>query len=85
MIHPSYDDDTDTRQTTSRPNIERLGYRKNNSYHSYNTRSSSNFHLNKIRLNITKKSIFCKGPQLWNNIPQDIISSPSINVFKKEI
>ena len=55
----------------------------NNSIHNYMTRTASNFHLPQIRTNVSKNSIFFRGPILWNNIPINIKNSPSLNSFKK--
>ena len=55
----------------------------NSNVHCHNTRNSVNYHLPKIRTNISKNSIFFKGPVLWNQIPPDLKNSPSLNCFKQ--
>ena len=55
----------------------------NSTVHNYETRSANNYRLPLIRTNAFQKSIFFKGPKIWNEIPNDIKSSLSLNVFKK--
>ena len=55
----------------------------NDTVHNYQTRNSNNFHLPHMRLSVSQKSIFFQGPKLWNDLPLDIKTSPSINVFKR--
>ena len=47
-----------------------------------NTRSSTKFHIPLIRTNASKLCIFYKGQTIWNNLNNNIISSPSLNTFK---
>ena len=56
----------------------------NNSFHEYNTRSATNFHLPKIRTNVAKNSIYFKGPIVWNNIPTHLKNKPSSKSFKTQ-
>jgi len=56
----------------------------NNSLHNYQTRNALNFHFPIIRTTSFKKSIFVLGPVVWNNIPNNIRESPSINIFKRK-
>ena len=50
--------------------------------HNYNTRNAKNFHLPKIRTNVSRNSIFYKGPVVWNSIHNSIKDKPTLNSFK---
>ena len=54
--------------------------------HSYNTRSSasSNFFINKSRLEIKRKSFSRVGARLWNELPTKLRKQPQTK-FKKKI
>ena len=54
------------------------------SVHNHSTRfaSADNLSVLKPRTNYLKRSISCKGVQLWNNLPCDIKNSNIIHVFK---
>lgn len=51
--------------------------------HDYNTRNPLDYNLPLARTNISMNSIFYKGPKIWNDLPLNIKSSPSLNVFKR--
>ena len=51
--------------------------------HSYETRNAGNFHFPKIRTNVSKNTVYFKGPVLWKNIPINIKNSTSLNIFKR--
>ena len=55
----------------------------NKSVHNYQTRSVENYHIPRVRLTACEKSIFFQGPKIWNDIPHEIKTSPSLNVFKR--
>ena len=55
----------------------------NASIHDYNTRQSSHFHTLQIKTNVSKLSIFYKGPMIWNALPPNVKESSSLNTFKK--
>lgn len=40
--------------------------------HSYQTRQQTYLRPFKHRLNVTKQSLLCKGPEVWNTLPEDI-------------
>ena len=44
----------------------------NDNIDSYNTRSSSNIHINCNRTNYGKFSIKYQGAKVWNNLPADL-------------
>ena len=58
-------------------------FRLNKSIHEHNTRSANNFHLPHVRTSLHKKSLFFIGPQIWNQLPERIRISQSLDVFKR--
>ena len=56
----------------------------NQDVHDYNTRSSTNYHLPLVKSNVSKDSLFYKGPIIWNRIENEIRNSPSVNSFKRK-
>ena len=57
-------------------------FRFNNSVHSYSTRISGNFHLTNPKLSITHKSVRHSGPDVWNDLPDNIKSCSTIYSLK---
>ena len=55
----------------------------NDSFHSYQTRNAMNYHIPKARTSVFQKSIFFNGPKIWNDLPEMIKNSPSLNLFKR--
>ena len=55
----------------------------NSSVHHHNTRNSDNYHLPQVRTNISKNTIFFKGPILWNYLPSSVKNTPTLNSFKR--
>ena len=49
----------------------------------YNTRNMKDLHVQKLKLEYTKKSVSYTGPKAWNSIPQLIRDTESIVRFKK--
>ena len=58
---------------------------KNSLIHSYGTRQASYYHTPQVRTNISKNSIFFRGPEIWNNLDISIRESPSLNTFKRRL
>ena len=54
----------------------------NKSVHSYNTRSAANIHIEFWKTNDGKYSIGFKGAIVWNNLPSNIRSISSYNIFR---
>ena len=50
----------------------------------YNTRNRSDLHVQKLKLEYTKRGFLYTGPIAWNNIPQSIRDTDSIVRFKKK-
>ena len=50
--------------------------------HDYDTRGSNDLRPQSARLTLTLNSISVVGPNIWNNIPEEIKNSPSRNSFK---
>ena len=57
----------------------------NKSTHDHFTRYCDNIHIVGCNSVIRSFSIRVYGPKIWNNIPLDICSAPSIHIFKKKI
>lgn len=53
--------------------------------HTYNTRQVNNLAVTKYKTELYSKSIRILGPKLWNTLPNEIKSSPSLNSFKKKV
>ena len=51
----------------------------------YNTRNMKNLHVQKLKLEHTKKSFLYTAPNAWNIIPQAIRNAENIAQFKKEL
>ena len=56
----------------------------NKDLHNHNTRSSAKIHINYIRTNYSKRSIKCRGSQIWNSLPTAVKTAKSIYIFKKK-
>ena len=52
--------------------------------HGYNTRSSENMNLYvaKCTKEIYKRRFACKGSMLWNDLPDEVKDSSSLDAFK---
>ena len=57
----------------------------NRDIHSYPTRHSSDFHLTNPKLIIAHKTIRHHGPDVWNNLPNDIKQAASLLSFKASL
>jgi hypothetical protein len=53
--------------------------------HHYDTRQSSDIHINKTSTNLAKNTIKTQGAILWNSINLGIKNSPSLATFKKNL
>ena len=53
--------------------------------HVHNTRGRDIAVPSFQRLASCQKSLSYNGPKIWNTLPSDIKSSPSINIFKKRL
>ena len=51
----------------------------------YNTRNMKNIHVQKLRLENTKRRFLYTTPNAWNSIPQAIRNAEAIARFKKEL
>ena len=56
----------------------------NSSIHNYFTRSNRNYNIPCARTTLFQKSILYNGPKIWNEIPNHIKTSLSLNIFKKK-
>lgn len=55
----------------------------NQDVHDYNTRSTGNLHLTRVRTLRGARNIKFKASQLWNNIPDTLKSIQTVRMFKK--
>lgn len=60
--------------------IERICY--NSEYHSYNTRTRTNFHIHHAISRSGQNSVFVKGLQAYNELPAELRGAASLKVFK---
>ena len=51
----------------------------------YNTRNIKDLHVQKLKLEHTKKRFLYTGPKAWNSIPQLIRDTESVVRFKKDL
>ena len=51
----------------------------------YKTRNMKNLHIQKLKLEHTKRSFLYTAPNTWNSIPQAIRNAKTIERFKKEL
>ena len=58
-------------------------FKFNTDFYLYNMRKPLDFHLPFERTNVGINSIFFKGPKIWNEIPDEIKLSVSLNTFKR--
>ena len=65
------------------PNILNSFYRSVNTIHSHSLRSKNNLYQPFAKKQIRKFSLRCRGPLIWNNIPEEIKITPSLYTFKK--
>ena len=60
-------------------------FKKNNEIHTYPTRQRDSFHLPSTRTVFAQKQIIFTGPRFWNDLPNEIMISPSLYVFKRRV
>ena len=60
-------------------------FKKNNVIHTYPTRQRDSFHLPRTRTIFAQKTITFIGPRFWNDLPNEIMISPSLYVFKRRV
>ena len=56
----------------------------NASIHSYQTRSSNDFHFPKIRTSYAKSTLFFTGPKLWSSLPNEIKKLSVTPIFQTQ-
>ena len=56
----------------------------NSNINHYVTRNSDKFYVPNYRYNFSRAMIKYKGPVLWNSIPDNVICSPSLYLFKQK-
>ena len=60
-------------------------YVVNSAIHQYSTRQNTNLHVPKCRTSLRQATIVFQGPKLWNSLPLEIRTNPSLNSFKKSL
>jgi hypothetical protein len=55
------------------------------SIHDHNTRHKNDLRKPFCRTTMRQNTICFQGPKLWNDLPDDIKSAPSLNIFKKKL
>ena len=53
--------------------------------HSYNTRNRSNLNPNFQRLTTTQRSLSYSAPMVWNGLPEELKTCPSLPIFKRNL
>ena len=69
-------------QTNDLPSSFNSMFCLNSSIHNYPTRTSLNIHLTNPKTSLAHRSIRHTGPDMWNSLPPDVISSSSKSTFK---
>ena len=67
------------------PRLSHHHFISNMTIHDYNTRSSHHLHVPYCRTKLRQNTIQFQGPKLWNLLPEEIKSAPSVNIFKKRM
>ena len=67
------------------PDVFSTLFMRNDAFHTYPTRQSHSYHLPRTRTVFAQKTIKYNGPKFWNELPCEIITSPSLYVFKKNL
>ena len=67
------------------PSVFNRMFPKNQSFHSYPTRQSNEFHLPLLRTLLAKNTFIYTGPQFWNSLDDDIKNSSTLNSFKSNL
>ena len=59
--------------------------KKNSNLHNYNTRNKDKYHLYPATKNYTLQSFRHYAPVVWNNLPTEIRSCKTLNLFKQKL
>ena len=71
--------------TNDLPGVFSTLFVRNEYFHSYPTRQSHSYHLPRTRTVFAQKTIKYNGPKFWNELPSEVITSPSLHVFKNKL
>ena len=71
--------------TKDLPDVFLPMFRRNNEIHTYPTRQRQSFHLPRTRTVFAQKTITYNGPRFWNDLPNELIVSPSFRIFKRKL
>ena len=55
----------------------------NDTLHNYNTRNKNDLHIQFCRTKGRQMTLKFQGPRLWNELPSNIKSAPTLAKFKK--
>jgi hypothetical protein len=67
------------------PHLSHHHFVSNMNIHDHNTRSSRHLHAPYCRTKLRQSTIQFQGPRMWNMLPGEIKSAPSISIFKKRL
>ena len=71
--------------TNDLPDVFLPMFRRNNEIHTYPTRQRQSFHLLRARTVFAQKTITYNGPRFWNDLPNELIVSPSFRIFERKL
>ena len=60
-------------------------FNENFLFHNYDTRNRDNLHLVRCNTSYGSKSVKYKGSNLWNQLPNDLKLTTSLNSFKSKL
>ena len=60
-------------------------FRERSALSNYKTRNMKNLHVQKLKLEHTKRRFLCTAPNTWNSIPQAIRNAEPIARYKKRV
>ena len=67
------------------PNTFLSMFTKNSNFHSYPTRHCNDYRPEFCRTNIKQFTVASQGPKLWNSLPLQIRSAPTLSNFKSKL
>ena len=67
------------------PNVFQQYFNTNANFHPYVTRHANDYHRSSVRTCVGKCSISSRGSKIWNAMPNEIKSAPSLQIFKARL
>ena len=65
--------------------VNKFNFVSENNPYTLRNATNGNLKVPKVKTELYKKSVSYSGPILWNNLPQSICNTPSLNTFKVKI